>query len=692
MLQFLASPGMRRVLGGAIMLVGVAWIAIATVYLFHDFLRGYGEVRFRTEHFLGGLLFAGATGLGGVIMLLGRGVQHRRYRGWCAFACALGTAASFIVFVNVLNNYVGPFATIVPLLAFGVMAIFALAFVQSLVPVKRQLLNQAGPAVRPAQPDDTNWRDWLLASLRDTGIPPRDRFITTVWTFLGIATVIIVARLVGYIPIYSRAVAIVFLIVWYGFAILVLIPLFIRMARRNAQARQRDAEEELLRPTSRRPILYLRSFDFDAILNRTKPTFWEYVFQRPLANAEQELVYVLRSCGPVIAIGRPDEMLPSLGAARFYVSHDRWQEKVSDIVRVCQLVVLTSGVSEGLHWEVEHLTKSLPPERLILWCHPQLMKIDAQEREREWKGFLDKLGDLFPNPLPQKLGDTHFIHFDAQFRPLAVAPTRKRNAMRSALRAVLAAKKLPVPDPIAKAHRRRRLKAAAATTATWLLLSGGAFAAAWWMGVNATLARNDERAFERLASDFIYAEADKARGHNELMRRLVNLSDRTDFKSQYSITQGAAEKLLPVALDYARIFSEPPIGIALLAQGPPLYIGLTTMDTANARLEKINERAGFLRNVQGHIANHMHNRTPGLYTSSIQRVEARLRARAELLDSETALLRFIIDNVSARGAVGTDLSGEPTLTYRDRRLQGLVNELLARRRTALRQLREQLAK
>jgi hypothetical protein len=63
-------------------------------------------------------------------------------------------------------------------------------------------------------------------------------------------------------------------------------------------------------------VLYLRSFALDAQLGR--PSRMErFLGTIPLANAEQAIVKVLRKYGPVIAIGRPGEALPPLGAARF---------------------------------------------------------------------------------------------------------------------------------------------------------------------------------------------------------------------------------------------------------------------------------------------------------------------------------------------------------------------------------------
>src|ERR1700689_734469 len=89
---------------------------------------------------------------------------------------------------------------------------------------------------------------------------------------------------------------------------------------------------------------------------------------------------------PGDAIGRPGEGLPALGAARFYVANAHWQEKVADVATVARLVVWASGTTQGLQWEITHLIRSLAPEKLVLWAHPHLLDLDADEREAEWSG------------------------------------------------------------------------------------------------------------------------------------------------------------------------------------------------------------------------------------------------------------------------------------------------------------------
>ena len=159
----------------------------------------------------------------------------------------------------------------------------------------------------------------------------------------------------------------------------------------------------------------------------------------PLESAEQELTRTLKRVGPTVAIGRPGEHLPGLGAARFYCSDDRWKQKVADVAADAQLIVWATGVTEGLRWEISHLVERTPPEKLILWAHPNILRLGPQQREAEWSRFLAAVGGAFPKPLPKELGETQFIYFTAGWEPHPVAPPRRPFPRFSTTRATLAA-------------------------------------------------------------------------------------------------------------------------------------------------------------------------------------------------------------------------------------------------------------
>jgi hypothetical protein len=101
---------------------------------------------------------------------------------------------------------------------------------------------------------------------------------------------------------------------------------------------------------ARPPILYLRSFESEA----------------DLRDDERALAKIFRELGPFIAIGDPSDPLPPLGAWRDYLPDDGWQDVVHDRITSAQLVVLVSGSTPGLGWEIERCRNHLEPRRLVV--------------------------------------------------------------------------------------------------------------------------------------------------------------------------------------------------------------------------------------------------------------------------------------------------------------------------------------
>jgi hypothetical protein len=237
-----------------------------------------------------------------------------------------------------------------------------------------------------------------------------------------------------------------------------------RTVRTYRQMKAQSAVKVLESPKAKRPIFYLRSFALDA--RAARPTLIQKIFQLP--NAEQTVTGQLRKLGPVIAIGRPGEKLPALGAARFYASDELWHAKVADVVDASQLVLWATGVTEGLRWEISHLIKNLPPGKLVLWAHPHLLRVGTAEREVEWAKFLQALGGVFPRPLPEHLGDARFICFAADWTPIPIAPLWRGpiralrsffNPLRSAMRMVRRVKQGKIdPQRVAYRHVERDIK------------------------------------------------------------------------------------------------------------------------------------------------------------------------------------------------------------------------------------------
>ncbi|MBM7500893.1 hypothetical protein JOD52_001733 [Brachybacterium muris] len=107
-------------------------------------------------------------------------------------------------------------------------------------------------------------------------------------------------------------------------------------------------------------ILYLRSFDDDTarIYSPLSGTRW-YEPLLPHRVRFEELLegWTYGEATQLVAIGRPGEPIPSLGAHRSYWTDDSWQEAVRRTAVRCRAVILVAGTSEGLGWEISQLSQ-----------------------------------------------------------------------------------------------------------------------------------------------------------------------------------------------------------------------------------------------------------------------------------------------------------------------------------------------
>ena len=115
--------------------------------------------------------------------------------------------------------------------------------------------------------------------------------------------------------------------------------------------------------------LFLRSFNDDSLMIRAINSYVGAlgVFRGYLVRFEEATALFARNHGPLVAIGRPGEFLPELGASRTYVTDDEWQQAVEDTARRAGSVLLVAGVTDGLAWELNHLgDRGLLQKTLVL--------------------------------------------------------------------------------------------------------------------------------------------------------------------------------------------------------------------------------------------------------------------------------------------------------------------------------------
>ena len=100
------------------------------------------------------------------------------------------------------------------------------------------------------------------------------------------------------------------------------------------------------------PVLYLRSFSRDNL--RTDSSIVSTFTPINVAH-EVEIAELCWAFGPVVAVGKPNEQLPPLGAARMYFDDSEWQNEVSALMDRARLIILVLDLSEGVWWEVRQV-------------------------------------------------------------------------------------------------------------------------------------------------------------------------------------------------------------------------------------------------------------------------------------------------------------------------------------------------
>lgn len=377
-----------------------------------------------------------SAGVGLAALVIGVALMrnHRWSRTAAIVLCVVGGILMLVAIPNTLfRNGQGALGLAYFIVFLGVMVL--LVFFPGKAVSETELAQARAPAPHKefaaTVPDGEGWHAALVASLSAPGVEQAKPRVWRAW-FAAIAAAFAggVVTIIGRYG-YSEAVSgtsgvarFVVFALWLAALAFFITPMIHMLGQRAQRMRARGALQELLASGEKRPILYLRSFDIDQ--HAANSALLEVAaMAAPVATPEQELAKRFAPVGPMIAIGKPGERLPELGAARFYVTDDEWQQKIADAAAAARNVVLTTGLTAGLRWEIGHLVRNLPPEKLILWAHPQLLNLSRAEREREWTIFRESLGTLFKQPLPEKLGRTHFFRFDANGEPIRIEPEVK---------------------------------------------------------------------------------------------------------------------------------------------------------------------------------------------------------------------------------------------------------------------------
>lgn len=227
-------------------------------------------------------------------------------------------------------------------------------------------------------------------------------------------------------------------------AVMAIFPWSIHLVAKGRQMRAERALE-LLSRDPRPPVLFLRSFQDDDLIDPSFPATNQTVPVR----YESRLVKGLKTLGPAVALGRPGEVQPELGAARLYVGDSDWQNAIAYFMDRAVAVVAVVGQSQGLWWEIEFAADRVPLERLLLffpfpaprgvresfwrsaflqnpffgkWMRRKMFPSMEAERQERYRAFRERCSGSFKHPLPANLGHSRFLHFDGEGRAQLLPP------------------------------------------------------------------------------------------------------------------------------------------------------------------------------------------------------------------------------------------------------------------------------
>ncbi|MFN8656624.1 MAG: RDD family protein [Candidatus Obscuribacterales bacterium] len=108
-----------------------------------------------------------------------------------------------------------------------------------------------------------------------------------------------------------------------------------------------------------RASVLLRTFPHDSLLATAN-------CDNPVSIEERIIRALLSGGHRVVALGKPGEDMPPLGAERYYVPDADWQRIISSWVSQSFSVVMVAGVSRATHWEIEEIIRLGVNDRLLI--------------------------------------------------------------------------------------------------------------------------------------------------------------------------------------------------------------------------------------------------------------------------------------------------------------------------------------
>lgn len=173
--------------------------------------------------------------------------------------------------------------------------------------------------------------------------------------------------------------------------------------------------DEILAKDTRPPIIYFRPFSTDGRAG----------FPTLMPTYEEKLSKALSTLGPFVAIGKPKERVPELGAAKMYFDDDVWKDKVREFAKNASLIVLFLGVSEGILWEIKAIKNLVSPQQVIIGL--PMVKRGTSLDVKTYNEVSESISKILSLPPHNTIKGARFIFFDNSWNPILLKPDKNLN-------------------------------------------------------------------------------------------------------------------------------------------------------------------------------------------------------------------------------------------------------------------------
>jgi len=192
-------------------------------------------------------------------------------------------------------------------------------------------------------------------------------------------------------------------------------------------------------PGSEPFILFLRSFMDEEVALRRDSLILRFFATHVASDSPDKNPFLMRfeelvasvvwPFGKMLAIGRPGETLPQVGAIRLQTDPAMdWQTSVDHLISLARYVVVSVGISSGIKWEFQQLQSAEDRTKLsLISFQGQGSVLDT------WRIFAERHSKLIAYPEAQ-LKRSLVMRFDRDGSPIMIfAQKKSAAAYRTAL-------------------------------------------------------------------------------------------------------------------------------------------------------------------------------------------------------------------------------------------------------------------